>query len=185
MRPWARTVESLVRDHGAALFGYAYVLTGDRQAAEDLVHDALVRTFSRGRASMGVDQARAYVKKAISTAFIDSRRRAAARPQTRDVEVEVAAADHAGAVATQLALHAAVLTLAPRERACLVLRYLEDMSVADVAAELGLSQGTVKRYVSDAITKLRTTHPHLRLSMEDALGGETSVVAIPMKGKSS
>ena len=51
-------------------------------------------------------------------------------------------------------LHRALATLSPRERACVVLRYHEDLSVRDTAAALKLSEGAVKRYLSDARHRL-------------------------------
>jgi len=44
--------------------------------------------------------------------------------------------------------------LSPRERACIVLRYYEDLKVDDIAAELAISSGAVKRYLSDALARL-------------------------------
>ena len=55
--------------------------------------------------------------------------------------------------------------LSPRERACVVLRYYEDRSVDETAKELGIAPGSVKRYVSDAMAKLRT-----QIATEDAEG---------------
>lgn len=156
MTSWATTLDTLLRERGPALFGYAYVLTGSAHAAEDLLQDALLRTFRTGRGSRGLDSAHAYVKRAITSAFIDSGRRSAARPRTvTDEGVESVAPDHAGASAEAADLRAALLTLPPRERACVVLRYLEDLPIASVAAELGLAQGTVKRYLADGVAKLR------------------------------
>jgi RNA polymerase sigma factor (sigma-70 family) len=53
--------------------------------------------------------------------------------------------------------------LAPRERACLVLRYYEDLKVDDIASELEISPGAVKRYLSDGLAKLK-------ISLEDDRG---------------
>ncbi|WP_082110071.1 RNA polymerase sigma factor [Demequina phytophila] len=164
MSTWASMLDRLVRERGPALFGYAYVLTGDRERAEDLLQDALVRTFRTGRALGSLDSAHAYVKRSITTAFIDSGRRAAARPQPAGVDVherpDVASApDASGTVDDALDLQAALLTLSPRERACVVLRYLEDMTVAGVAQALGLAEGTVKRYLSDGVARLREAAP--------------------------
>jgi len=184
-KPWARLLEQLVAERGAALFGYAYVLTGDKARAEDLVQDALVRTFRRGRADQGLDAAHAYVKRAIATAFVDSGRRLRARPAISDVEAEPVASDHADDVALALSLHASILTLPPRERACVVLRYLEDLSVAAIAAELGLAEGSVKRYLSDGVGRLRAVHGDFGLSATDLLtGGRSTVPVTPKEGRS-
>lgn len=156
MSAWSRALDELVRERGPALYGYAYVLTGSKADAEDLVQEALVRTFRASIARRSLDQTHAYVKRAITSAFVDSGRRAAARPTVAaDHAPEAAASDHSGRVAQAADLHAAILTLPPRERACIVLRYLDDLPVAGVAAELGLAVGTVKRYLSDATARLR------------------------------
>jgi len=165
MSDWRQTLDVLMRERGSALFGYAYVLTGSAPHAEDLLQDALVRTFRTGKSSRGLDSAHMYVKRAITTAFIDGGRRSAVRPKAADVDptddavaTKSAIGDHASAVAATLDLHAAILELPPRERACVVLHYLEDMPLASVAAELGLAVGTVKRYLADAVSRLRVTY---------------------------
>lgn len=161
MSRWKDTLDALMRERAAALFGYAYVLTGDADAAEDLLQDALVRTFRVNRRSGTVNEAHAYVKRAISTAFIDSHRRREARPQRHPgdegdfARASAAVPDPAARSAETLDLHAAILILPARERACVVLRYLDDLPVASVAAELGLATGTVKRYLSDGVARLR------------------------------
>lgn len=164
MSEWSRVLETLLRERGSALFGYAYVLTGSVPQAEDLLQDALVRAFRSGRSSKGVDAAHIYVKRSITTAFIDSGRRSSVRPLASDsdpvddvIAARAAQSDHAPEVAQRADLHAAILELPPRERACVVLHYLEDMSVARVAAELGIAEGSVKRYLSDAVGRLRVT----------------------------
>lgn len=162
MSAWSNTLDTLMRDRAPALFGYAYVLTGNPDEAEDLLQEALVRTFRSNRRIGDINAAHTYVKRAISTAFIDRHRRATARPARAggdDGDYSLAhasaRADHAGAVATTLDLHSAILTLSARQRACVVLHYLDDLPVAGVASELGLAVGTVKRYLSDAVARLR------------------------------
>ncbi|GMA34492.1 RNA polymerase sigma factor [Demequina litorisediminis] len=161
MSRWKDTLDALMHERAAALFGYAYVLTGDADTAEDLLQDALVRTFRVNRRSGTVNEAHAYVKRAISTAFIDGHRRTEARPQRHAHDAgdfagaSATTPDHAPAADAHLDLHAAILTLPPRERACVVLRYLDDMPIAAVAAELGLADGSVKRYLSDGVARLR------------------------------
>ena len=59
-------------------------------------------------------------------------------------------------VTTSMAVTEALAHLSPRERACVVLRHFDDLTVADIASELSLSTGATKRYLSDGAAKLRT-----------------------------
>lgn len=155
MSRWQPLAEQLVRERQGALVAYAYLLTRDRAAAEDLVQDALVRTFSRRVRFDTLHGAEGYVRRAIASAFLDRQ-----RSWTRRVRRERAAAapegvaTHADAVEADADLAEAMAALPPRERACVALRYLADMSVAETAATLGLSAGAVKRYTYDAIRAL-------------------------------
>lgn len=64
----------LLRERRAALIGYAAPLTGDRVEAEDLVHNAIVRTFGRPRSFPHINAANVYVRRAIAGVFIDRAR---------------------------------------------------------------------------------------------------------------
>ena len=68
---------------------------------------------------------------------------------------------------------AALAHLSERQRACVVLRHLDDLSVRDTARTLGLSEGAVKRYVSDAVAVLDGL-----LGTRSAPGGETLPVTL-------
>jgi len=68
-------VVALIADRGRALTGYAYLLTGDVHDAEDLVQDALVKTFTRRRAGLQLDSAEAYLRRAILTLYLDGWRK--------------------------------------------------------------------------------------------------------------
>ncbi|NYI42094.1 RNA polymerase sigma factor [Demequina lutea] len=181
MSAWRSLLDQLMRERGRALFGYAYALTGDRYDAEDLLQDALVRAFRGGRTASSLDAAHVYVKRAIATAFIDRSRRAAVRPLISGTGGDLqdwvwalpAAPDHAGDVGSALDLQSALLTLAPRERACIVLRFMDDLTVGAVADTLGLTPGTVKRYLSDAKEKLRALLPGLDLDDLETVAIET------------
>jgi len=87
--------------------------------------------------------------------FIDIARRRSrwnrAAPLVRDAEV---ASDPADQVLTREVLLAALDDLSPRQRACVVLRFYRDLPVAQIAAALGVGEGTVKRYLSEAMTRL-------------------------------
>ena len=174
MSSWRDMLERLVAERGRALFGYAYVLTGNRPEAEDLLQDALVRAFRSGRSATSVDAAHVYVKKAIASAFVDSGRRASVRPQHSDESIEELLGARAAGVAdatlasdAALDLHAAILTLGVRERTCVVLRYMEDLRVDDIAGVLGVAPGTVKRYLYEAIQRLRAVIPELEFGEHD------------------
>jgi len=174
MAEWLEEMERLVREREKALLGYAFVVCGDSSLAQDLVQDALVKTFSRPRAGLGAAKAEAYVRRAIATLYVDRYRRQVRwqrvqhlfRPPV-DVESTTPFSDLSADVATALA------DLAPRVRACVVLRYFDDLTVPDIAAQLGLAPGSVKRYLSDGLRALE-----LRLGALDdadhALAGEVT-----------
>src|SRR5665648_695967 len=67
-------MERLARERGSALVGYAYLLTGELTAAQDLVQEALIQTFSRRRRD-DVEFLEAYVRRAILNTYLNSRRR--------------------------------------------------------------------------------------------------------------
>lgn len=157
MAAWEQSLKDLVRTRGPALVGYAYLLCGDRREAEDLVQDALVKTFARGRLGTRPDSMEAYVRRAILSTFLDGFRR---RKRWAAVRHLVATDDVApardGAVGDRVDVRAALDGLPPRERACVVLRYYEDLTVARIADALSLSEGAVKRYLSDGVRRLET-----------------------------
>ncbi|NEM90484.1 sigma-70 family RNA polymerase sigma factor [Galbitalea soli] len=152
---WERVVEDLVAQRGDALVRYAAFVSGSPQDAPDLVQDALVGTFGRLRNGFSVTSAEAYVRRAILNTFVDRARR---RVRWRRIahlalspeSVEAPDAD----VDTRYDIHGELRKLTPRERACLVLRYYDDLKVDDIAATLGLSPGAVKRYLSDGLAKM-------------------------------
>ncbi|MCC2309494.1 sigma-70 family RNA polymerase sigma factor [Cellulomonas chengniuliangii] len=155
MADWARALDELVRSRGVALTRYAYLLSGDHREAEDLVQDALVKTFSRSRLLHDSGSIEAYVRQAILTTYVDGFRRRqrwaairhlAARPETR-LGPDQTSSD-------RIDLEAALGALSPRERACVVLRFYEDLTVPEIAHRLSLAPGTVKRYLSDAVRRL-------------------------------
>lgn len=151
---WEHQLELLARERGPALVGYAYLLTGELHAAQDLVQEALIRTFSR-RGSDAVEHLEAYVRRAILTTYLNGRRRDVRWGGLVHRVADVENPTPPDAVATARAdVAAALAQLSPRERACVVLRHFEDLTVRDIAARLDLSEGAVKRYLSDARHRL-------------------------------
>lgn len=152
---WEKVVTELVAQRGAALERYAFLLCGNADDAADLVQDALVKTFGRLRNGFTVSSAEAYVRKAVLNAYLDRGRRRSLWRRIAHLEVAQEARD-AESPSSDLRLDLSNLLhgLFPRERACVVLRYYEDLKVDDIAQQLGISSGAVKRYLSDALAKL-------------------------------
>ncbi|MGW1347546.1 SigE family RNA polymerase sigma factor [Kribbella sp. NPDC002412] len=139
--------------HGA-LYRYAYLLVGERGLAEDLVQEALIKTYVRWGRLRDPSSAEAYTRKAITTTAIGWwRRKGWAAEQPRgDVPDRPVEGDDATA---RVWLWHELRGLPPRQRAALVLRYYEDLTEVQTAEVLGCSVGTVKSQVSAALTKLR------------------------------
>lgn len=144
-----------------ALLRAAYLLTGDRGAAEDLVQTALAEAAYRW-SRIAEERPEAYVRRVMYNKFCSGlrRRRVLVESPVADVP-ERAVGDETDRVDTQLSLGAALARLAPRQRACLVLRYYEDRSEAETAAILGCSVGTVKSQTHDGLRRLRAMAPAL------------------------
>src|SRR5665647_2626134 len=155
---WRRRADdalvTLARDRWTILTGYAFLLTGDRQEAEDLVQEALVRTFARSR-SINPAAMEGYVRRAILTVYIDGHRR---RRRWRDrMHLLVPPQAHDGpdaAVGQGIEVRDALAALPRQQRACVVLRFYDELSIQEVADTLGLGVGTVKRYLSLAMRHL-------------------------------
>ncbi|WP_041832670.1 sigma-70 family RNA polymerase sigma factor [Actinoplanes sp. N902-109] len=146
---------AFVATRGAALSRYAYVLSGDREEAADLVQDALLRTYARARGGAGFEHVEAYVRRAILTGYLDRRRREQRWRAIRHLLPGRGAADSAEEeVVLRSATHEVLAGLSPRQRACLVLRYYEDLPVAEIAAQLRCGPGTVKRHLSDGLRRV-------------------------------
>jgi len=152
---WDDVVRTLVAERGDALSRYAYFVSGSADDAPDLVQDALVGAFGRIRNGFSVASAESYVRRAILNASIDRGRRASRWRRIAHLEaVPVERQSPADATDARIDMHGELEKLSPRERACLVLRYYDDLKVDDIAATLGLSAGAVKRYLSDGLAKM-------------------------------
>jgi len=152
---WEQTLAGLVTGGGAALKRHAFLLCGDDAQADDLVQEALVRAFTRPLRVPRPGAAEAYVRVIIVNLFIDGARRQSrwsrVAPLLRPAVLTADPADH---VSDRDAILTALRSLSPRQRACVVLRYYEDLPVARVAAVLGVGEGTVKRHLSEAMSRL-------------------------------
>ena len=153
---WEAMLGELVRTRRTALLAYAYLFALNRAEAEDLVQEALVRTFGRSRSFADVRSAEAYVRQAIRTSYLDAARRGAGWTARRHLLVGLDGCPSPDDTAVAgIDVRAALAALPARERACVVLRHMDDLPVAEIAHQLRLSEGAVKRYLSDGSRTLR------------------------------
>ena len=148
-------VEELITHRGTALRGYAYLLCGNLHDAEDLVQDALVKTFSRRRAGLQLDSAEGYVRQAILTTYLDGWRKRGRWATRRHLAVAPSSTEGPErASGYRVDVVAALRELPRQQRACVVLRFYEDLTVAEIAERMGIADGTVKRYLSMGVHTL-------------------------------
>jgi RNA polymerase sigma-70 factor (sigma-E family) len=150
-----------------SLFRTAYLMVGDHQLAQDLVQEALVKTLLawprlRDRANLA-----AYTRRIVVTTAISWRRRRSFHELPSDRLPEQVGDDPGEVLATHDAVVAALLTVPPRQRAAIVLRYYQDLTEAQTAEVMGCSVGAVKSQVAAGLKKLR------------AALGETFVEPVP------
>jgi len=146
-----------VRGQWPSLVRYATALCGDAVEAEELVQTALVRVTLRWPFVRDKDDPGAYVKRAIVHANINRWRRVRSRELPTEALPDIGIADGSSSFADQDAVRRALAALPPRQRAVLVLRYLDDMSEQEAANVLGCSVGTIKSQAHKGLTKLRET----------------------------
>jgi RNA polymerase sigma-70 factor (sigma-E family) len=142
----------------AALFRAAYLMVGDHGLAEDLLQEALTKTYVAWPRLRDVGNAEAYTRKAITTTAISWWRRKswqAEKPRDDVPEQTTRGESPDQAVAERDWLWAELQKLPPKQRAAIVLRYYEDLTEAQTAAALGCSVGTVKSQVSTGLKRLR------------------------------
>jgi len=153
-----RDYESYIQGRVAALRRTAYRLTASWDAADDLVQDTFVKLYlhwTKAAAARSID---AYSRRILVNLFLEQAR----RPWYRRVLSFASPPDQIAEPVDRdsaLDLHAAVGQLAAGQRAVLVLRYWEGLDVAETAALLGCSEGTVKSQSSAAIDRLRRLLP--------------------------
>lgn len=138
------------------LVRFAYFLAGDWSTAEDVVHDAFVRIFAKHRR---IDDAgfSAYARQTIVRLLSSTRRRRALERQATPAVPE--------AVYDQLPdprLWHALSVLSAQQRACVVLRFHDDLPEAAIAEILGVSRGAVHKQLTRALDKLRSEVPYVQ-----------------------
>jgi RNA polymerase sigma-70 factor (sigma-E family) len=144
-----------VRARLARLHRMAYLLCGDASRADDIVQSALTTLYVRWRHIRGADSIDAYVHTMVVRTFLGEKRRAWDRVRLVPATPDRPESSMEPGVLERLHVQAALRRLSPRQQAVLVLRFMLDMSVADVAKVLGCAEGTVKSQTANGLVALR------------------------------
>ena len=153
-----RRVDSEVLARRGALLRTAYLLTGSHADAEDLVQVALVKCVPRWKRI--ADRPEPYVRQVLARESISRwRRGGGGRPRSTPCP----SGRRAAGSDDRLALRQALLSLPPRQRAVIVLRYYEDLTEKQTAAQLGIAVGTVKSQARDGLARLRELVPDMEV----------------------
>jgi RNA polymerase sigma-70 factor (sigma-E family) len=144
-----------VSARSAALHRAAYLMVGDVSLAQDLVQEALTRTYVAWPRLRDTSKAEAYTRKAITTTAITWFRRRSFHERPTDRVDDRPGGGHEDGLTQRAWVWEALLELPVRQRAAVVLRYYEDLTEAQTAEAMGCAVGTVKSQVSAALSKLR------------------------------
>ncbi|MFE9205645.1 SigE family RNA polymerase sigma factor [Micromonospora sp. NPDC007230] len=137
-----------------AMRGTAYLLCGDWHRAQDLVQTAFTKLYLVWNRVARHEVLDAYVRQILVRTFLDERRRGWWRRERVGGE-DAERPTPPESPENRLVMLQALAALAPRQRAVLVLRYWEDLSVEETAALLGCTPGTVKSQAARGLENLR------------------------------
>lgn len=146
---------ALVQQEWISLTRTAFLLTGDRDYAEDLVQTALEKTHRRWPSVAAMDSPRAYVRRVMINTATSWRRRRSYGEVPQEPTDTVYAPSGFEQVEQRQQLVAALQLLPPKMRAVLVLSYFEDLPDQQIAEALGSSVATVKSQRSRGLGRLR------------------------------
>lgn len=127
----------------------AFAMVGDASTAEEIVQEAFVRLYASWRRLDRIEHLPSFLRRIVVNLCRSRARRIAVRERL-DPLLRGPSSTEQPDVALHIDIWSALESLPPRQRACVVLRYLEDLSEADVADLLGCSLGTVKSQLHKA-----------------------------------
>lgn len=147
--------EEFARARAAHLYRSAWLLCGDTHLAEDLVQETLAKVYVAWRRRLGapIDNPAAYAQTVLARTHISAmRRRSSTERPVRSLPEQAGTDDHHD---LRLTLAEALGRLEPLDRAVLVMRYLDDVSVAGTAESLDVSPGAVRNRSLRALARIR------------------------------
>ena len=158
--------EGFVAGQWTGLYRTAFLMTGDHQRAEDVVQTALMKVYLAWPRVAAMKHPEAYTRTIMLNQLISWWRRRSSTESPTLTLVEPVQPAFDDRVVQARAIWSHVLSLPPRQRAVVVLRYYEDRSETEIAAILGISTGSVKTHSHHALARLRS---RLSESVGDAL----------------
>lgn len=143
----------------------AYALTSDWHRADDAVQSTLEKALIHWRKVRDADNSSAYVRTVLVRVIVSEARKPNRQREVYTAEPpETPTRDGAEVTGERLDLARALEVLTHKQRAVVVLRFLEDRTVGEVASIMGIGEGTVKRQCHDAVRRLRReladSNPH-------------------------
>ncbi|HEY3744132.1 MAG TPA: sigma-70 family RNA polymerase sigma factor [Bryobacteraceae bacterium] len=161
----AGALEDLIAEMEHPLFYYAIQLTGSQDRALDVLQEVWIRALRGIRKLKDPGAVRAWLYNLTHAASVDRFRKERARERAEEAHVEAAGSDVSFSAADAVEIQQALERLEPRYRAVLVLYFLEDFSLEDIARITGAPVGTVKsrlyyakKALKDLITKGEVPH---------------------------
>jgi RNA polymerase sigma-70 factor (sigma-E family) len=139
------------------LYRSAWLLCGDRHQAEDLVQETLAKVYVRWRRPLTsrIDNPAAYAQTTLTRTFLSAKRRRSSTELPYSDLPDSPGPDETALSDVRFALRDALAELSPADRVVLVLRYLDDLSVDEVADRMGTSAGAVRSRSLRALERIR------------------------------
>jgi RNA polymerase sigma-70 factor, ECF subfamily len=148
--------EGLVREHQAMVFSLAYHLLHDRAAAEEIAQDVFVQLHSRVGRLESPEHVKFWLRRTASHRSIDCLRKRKLRAETALEDApEPAAAANPGDPMLSRRLRQLVASLPEKARMIVVLRYQEDMELAEIAKTMAIPVNTVRSHLHRSLALLR------------------------------
>jgi RNA polymerase sigma-70 factor (sigma-E family) len=159
VRPAPASFESFVHTTAGSMHRTAILLCGDHHLAEDLTQTAYAKVFASWRRVAAANDPVAYTRQVLVRTFLSHRR--LRRSSERPTEALPDGPAHAADPSLRLDLLAALQRMSADDRAVLVLRFWEDLSVADTARLLGTAEPACRQRTARALTRIRALMPDL------------------------
>ena len=154
---------SFAQARSRSLLRTAYLITGDHHHAEDLLQATLTKVFLAWPRIREKTSAEAYARRTLVTTYVSWRRRRWWQERATGEDLE--RPERLNSAADHDELWHSLQSLSRQQRAVVVLRFIEDQSVDEVARLLGITTGSVKTHTSRALAALR-----IRLDQPDGAG---------------